>query len=140
MSQPQQSSSFPTTHRSNAKCFRTPWSSLEQRQHLLYLETNQNNGYPDCKTSASVARERILLLFNGGTTQYVRWGPFRPCLQRHRYTMHQCHLRAQSEHPAHCQLCLPLYQPFSTNRGMGRSPARTYSRWTCNRCCRLLWL
>ena len=29
---------------------------------------------------------------------------------RHRYTMHQCHLRTQSGHQALCQLCLPLYQ------------------------------
>ena len=74
MSQAQKSPSFPTVHRSNAKCFRTPWSSFEQQQHLLYLETSQNNGYPDCKTSASVARQRILPLFNGWKMQYAQMG------------------------------------------------------------------
>ena len=39
---------------------------------MVYRDASQDNKYPNCKASASVARQRILPLFNGWKMQYTQ--------------------------------------------------------------------
>ena len=92
------------------------WNPMEQFRTTtaIVFGTSEHNGYHDCTTSANVARKRILRLSHGMTKQYARWEPFKPCQQRHRNTLHQYRLQAQSRHQALCKLRVPLYQSVST--------------------------
>ena len=140
MSQPQKSSSFPTVHKANANVLRHRGAVSNNNSTCCIWKQIKTT---DTRTARplQVWQGNVICFYSTEGQRNTRDG---------NHSGHVCSvidtpcINAICEHNQdtrlfanYAYLCTSLFPPA---RSMGRSLARTQSRWTYSRSCKLLWL